>query len=88
MMYASAQGTDHFEDQITADTAVLVKIKLDDKGNQIGPADDWRVPERQSVSAKDAAFAKKWYPWDQAAYLHYLETQTNANPNANPNAGK
>ena len=73
MMYTSSQGTGKYEDEVTVDTAVLVKIKKDDSG-KVTPAEDWRIPTREEVSDKDAEFVRRFYPWGQEAYDEYKRT--------------
>jgi hypothetical protein len=61
MMYSSLAGNSGGEG---LDDAVLIKIQKDGQGKNV-PASNWQIPEPTSVSPRDAAFVKAFYPWDE-----------------------
>lgn len=63
MMYNSFDGNRNSDN--TKETAVMVKVKKDSAGNKYVDDDDWDLPFPQTVSEKDAAFVRRFYPWGQ-----------------------
>jgi hypothetical protein len=56
--------------QVTVDTAVLVAIRKDAGGKKIAGSERM-IPRIQRPSAKDVAFVKRFFPWDEARFREW-----------------